>query len=70
MNLCYLASLYKLLLNMYAEFGPERPDLTPDPAFDYLVSSSVEFDKSQKMWIETPGGEEMKVCFIHSDEKE
>jgi len=65
MNLCDIAKLYQVILAFYVEFGPERPDLQPDPAYDLLVSSSLEFDNTQKMWKSYPGSDDMVICLIH-----
>lgn len=63
-SFCNVVALYLQLLDWYVSFGPERPDLTPDPAFDYLITSLIEFNTTMSMWKTWPGGEQIEVCYI------
>lgn len=64
MDFCYAAQLYSALLSFWVNFGPELPNLEPDPAFDSLVTSYVLFNQTQLQWKASPGSDGMNFCFL------
>lgn len=63
MDLCYATELYNALLQWWVQFGPELPNLEPDPAFDQLVSSYVLFNQTLHAWYALPGWDGFK-CYL------
>lgn len=64
MDLCYAVKLYEQLLDWWITFGPELPNLQPDPSFDYLVESYVLFNETLRAWYGLPGWDGDASCFL------
>lgn len=52
------------MLDFYVDFGPALPSGSPDPTFDLLVRSALALNRTASLWKETPGAEQMEICFL------
>lgn len=63
-NLCHVLRLLESMLDFYVDFGPALPSGSPDPTFDLLVRSALALNRTASLWKETPGAEQMEICFL------
>lgn len=63
-SLCHVLRLLESMLDFYVDFGPELPSGYPDPAFDAILQAAIVVNRSATAWKETPGAEQMEICFL------